>query len=163
MQKYIDIVASTFLLVATTKQSHFVNAGNFGGSGYLAMALGPLHKTPTLDNKLYYDNLIIELHCVVNYDYYIKLFAGLSLIQLRDLLYLLVPCSSNWVKSENNNIVNTLPHVKMAIKYIEQEIFVMGDDESKTHMDLITENNLLQNKCNELQSKLDIIIGAINK
>jgi len=35
-------------------------------------------------------------------------------------------------------------------KYIEKELFIIGNnDDIKNGMDLITENNLLRNKCNE--------------
>lgn len=151
MNHHINIVASTFCLVANhTGSVGKVNSTNFwrntcDGDGYNTDYI-----TPYPGNLLYYNDLNIALNNQ-SVDYYEKLFTGLSLSQLRDILYLLVPCASNWVVNSVEGIVNTLPHVKIAISYIEKEI-------ASTNIDMVAELNLLKNKYDELQTKLDLII-----
>lgn len=70
----------------------------------------------------------------LGFDYYKKLFSQLSLSQLRDILYLIVPCASNFTYMKNGEFVetqfhaNTLAHVKIIIKYIEKEMFIASND-----------------------------------
>lgn len=151
MEKHINVVASTFCLVANNTGSvGKYNSTNFWRCIDTSGSYNVDYITAFPGNSLYYDNLTIRLND--NFDYYEKLFEGLSLAQLRDILYLLVPCASNWVINSDEAIVNTLPHVKMAIKYIEKEI-------STDNINLITKINSLKNKYDELQIKLDLIIN----
>jgi hypothetical protein len=110
MEKYIDVVASTFYLVSVNKGW---NRANFGKDCI-----------PPNGNKIKYEDIEIDLDNV-SLEYYKQIFKPLSLTQLRDLLYLLVPFSTNWMCGANYCYVNTLPHVKMAIKYIETDLFIV--------------------------------------
>jgi hypothetical protein len=153
MEHQINIVASTFCLVATNSGPiGKYNYSNFSGNYNDDDTFYSNCTTPIVGNLLCYDNLRIELNNS-NFDYYKKLFEGLCLIQLRDILYLLVPSASNWVIASHNPVLNTLPHVKMAISYIEKEI-------SNNNINLVVEIDLLKNKYDELQRKLDLIINS---
>lgn len=151
MDHRINVVASTFCLVAAhTGSVGKFNSTNFCREIYEDNGYNTAYISPYSGNSLYYNDLNIALNNL-SVDYYEKLFTGLSLIQLRDILYLLVPCASNWVVNSTEGIVNTLPHVKIAISYIEKEI---------ANINVMTELNLLKNKYDELQTKLDLIIAG---
>ncbi|HLX52434.1 MAG TPA: hypothetical protein VKR58_00740 [Aquella sp.] len=65
---------------------------------------------------LQYEELEIDLFFCHNYK---KLFENYTLGQLRDLLYMIIPHTINICQSHP---VNVIGQVKLAIKYIEQEI-----------------------------------------
>ena len=97
MENYINVVASTVCLVAQWSRIR----GNYRiHSIYTSV-------TPTGDNKLYYGNIIIDMDKGLGFDYYKKLFSQLSLSQLRDILYLIVPCASNFTYMKNGEFVET--------------------------------------------------------
>lgn len=166
MENHINVVAGTFYLVAKSSSSR----GNFGMDYNTWTTYGLI--TASEDNKLYYGNMVIDMSTDAiqdkpKVDYYKKLFSQLSLPQLRDILYLLVPCANNFISCSNdeNHLyhVNTLSHVKTIIKYIEKEIFITNNDDVKNNIDLFNTNKLLKNKCDYLESELSAIKNMINK
>lgn len=69
---------------------------------------------------------------------------SLSLIDLRDLLYELVPLTSN------------LEPIKMIISYVEQDLMILASD-SKTSFELLELNQHLKNENDKLLAEINIL------
>jgi len=80
----------------------------------------------------------------------IESLSKLSLIQLRDILYLVMPYCYDY--KDNNNV----DKIKGTIKYIEKDLYRMTDDQ-KNGFDLVAENQKLKNRIIELEKQLSSI------
>ena len=106
--------------------------------------------------------------------YFESLFVNYSLTDLRNVLYLLFPNSTNYVGSDNKCFANTINHVKFTIKYIEKEISLQSsnnnnnsDDKSDNsntndYSQLVKRNQQLQNEYDALKNKYDAMIYIMN-
>ena len=102
--KHIYLVANIFRLVSDIIRQ-ILERDNYEWENILAGTV------------LRYEELIINLADRHDYE---KLFENYSLEQLRDLLYMIIPHTINL---HNSHPINVIGQVKLAIKYIEQEIY----------------------------------------
>uniref|UniRef100_A0A6C0CCR4 Uncharacterized protein n=1 Tax=viral metagenome TaxID=1070528 RepID=A0A6C0CCR4_9ZZZZ len=117
----IDIVTKTFILV---NKKMCITRQTSDEYGFIDEAVDNNCGDYTVKCGIYTLNLA-QTHI---YEDIYSIISTCALTEMHDFLYSLVPHSTNWIFSQNVGRidlpihVNTLPHVKMAIKYIENKI-----------------------------------------
>jgi len=119
MDKYVNLVTNTFLLVSKNRIVKFPTKNKYGEEFDV-----------DLDNdcgdELECDKHTFNFQDRYDYDRLHAIFSTFTLLEMKDALYQLVPFATNWVftgsQTDMAAYVNTLPHVKMAIKYVESAI-----------------------------------------
>lgn len=97
---------------------------------------------------------IIDKH---TYCYFHNLFFKFTLIELRQILYLLSSYATKQITNVNSTYVNyfdTLSHVKLAIKFIEKDLYKESDRNSvKSNGNLVkSDRNLVKSNGNSIES-----------
>lgn len=142
---YHVLVADVFKLVSRNFTNHN-NWSNFGVKLFVEYVL--LYSNSDKHVIKYKDKLIYILpnNKYPDSDYLMEQFESFSLIDLRNILLLLIPFATNFngvgSVSVFNGIgsvsVNTLDHVKLALKYITKEI-----ESSPSSLSLCDDNSTL--------------------
>jgi len=157
----VALVANTFALVQCNK--------NIFNLDYDKNIIPMKIKFNMISDGFVYKEFKFEYMIGKTLNQYIDIFSKLSLPDLKNILYMLIPFASDWTSSMTGNssneyvCANTLPHVKLAIKYVDDQIKLQNCDEIRNSVDLLNRHKELQNKYESLLSEYNSIKQMFTK